>query len=464
MRFVTRKILLPLAALAAVALSSGSASGANDPPANDASFAVEVEIDGAGVALESLPPGLGGPGSDPRGVFIEDGKVIEQSREERGQAGSECVVAWGICDYYRTVTGSYGNGHLEIEIESRTDVTFNGLPAVPGGTPTQPGTINLVDTTQIKVDFNPETTDTFAGEAVLSDQWFDWGCAQWEDSDGDGDIDSHDEGGVCLLDKYTANAPEVTKAKAFAWVRGAVGASGGGGEGAAETAAPATSTPSPTPLTVGVLKLEGDVVYIPAGQTESRPLTPDIVLQKGDTISCGFESRGHFRIGNREFVVSQVSSVRIDDFFEEGKIEKTILFLKIGALAVKERHTNSTRSDFSVTTPISNSSPRGTEFVVTVGEDGGTTTYVMDGTVAFSDAAGASVDITPGNKASAPAGGGIAGPSPYTDEEIAGLPSFPSSGASSPSRAVIAGALALAIVVLGGIVLLRRRVPAPQPA
>src|SRR3990170_3556865 len=126
MRFVTRKILLPLAALAAVALSSGSASGANDPPA----------------------------------VFVEDGKVIEQSREERGQVGSECIVAWGICDYYRTVTGSYGNGHLEIEIESRTDVTFNGLPAVPGGAPTQPGTINLVDATQIKVDFNPETTDT----------------------------------------------------------------------------------------------------------------------------------------------------------------------------------------------------------------------------------------------------------------------------------------------------------------
>jgi len=466
MKFVTWKALLPLAVLAAVVYRSAPASSANDPPANDASFAVEVEIEGHGVALEKLPPESGPSTPDARGVFINDGKVVEQSKEERGQAGSECVVAWGICDYYRNVSGSYSNGHLEIEIESRTDITFNGQPAVAGGPPTQPGTVNLVDTTEIKADFAPEITDTFTGEAVFSDQWFDSGCAQWEDGDGDGDIDSHDEGGICLLDKYTARAPETTTAKAFAWVRSAAGASGGSeAAGSAETVAPSTSAPSPTPLSMRILKLRGDVEYQPAGEAEFRPLTPDVVIKEGDTISTGFGSSGYFRIGQREFMVGQMTQLRIDEFLHDNEIDKTIMFLRIGSVAAKERHTNAIRSDFSVVTPTVSASPRGTEFIVSVAEDGATTTYVKDGMVAFTDAAGASVDITPGNKATAPAGGGISGPLPYTDDEIAAFPAFPSSAASSPALVVIGGAAGVAIVIAAAFLLLRRRRwGSPQPA
>jgi MYXO-CTERM domain-containing protein len=132
---------------------------------------------------------------------------------------------------------------------------------------------------------------------------------------------------------------------------------------------------------------------------------------------------------------------------------------------VREKHTDSVRGDFHVAAPGANSAPRGTEFVVSVGEDGLTTTYVVDGTVAFQDGTEASVDVPAGSKASAAKGGALVGPEPYDPEEIAGFPTLPESEGSSMGVAVVAAGVGLALLMaVVAYVLRRRRRRMLQPA
>lgn len=460
MKRIVIDLALPALILSALLLGAGLVAAEPKAPENDASFSLEVFAEDLSVALDELPAGVS-PNAGARGVQIADGAVVQQSVRKLDQPGSGCIVAWGVCDYSRTVTGTYADGHVEITIDHKTSVTFDGQPSCPGCEPIVPGTVDLLDKTVITGDYTDN--GTFLGETVSTDQSLESKCVEWDDLDGDGDVDDHDVGGICLLDEYFAGADETAKSKTYLWVRGAV--TPGGSDKPSEGSKPSAETPTPEPLTVSVLNLTGDIEYVPKGAKDPLPLTADVILKEGDTVSTGFESHGIFRIGKREFIVGQLTYLTINEMFHEKNVDKTILYLKIGLIRVKEKHTDSIRGDFHVATPGANSAPRGTEFIVNVAEDGTTTTYVIDGTVAFEDTAGNSVDIEAGSKASAAEGVAIAGPAPYTPDEIAAFPKLPASSGSSVSLLPIAVGVILVVALLAaGVYFVRRRRRTVQPA
>jgi hypothetical protein len=229
-----------------------------------------------------------------------------------------------------------------------------------------------------------------------------------------------------------------------------------------ETAATAADDDSAKPgsdaLTVEVLALTGDVSYIPAGSESARPLSGDVVLQPGDTILTGFDSGGSFRIGQNRLDLPPATALRIDEYLADENIERTRLFINVGAVRVNVRHTPSIRSDFSVQTPTSNSSARGTEFIVSVDEDGASTTYVLDGTVSVQAAEGEAMDVAAGNKAFVASAAAIAAPEPYEPGELPAFLDGQASGASSLSPIAIGGiALAGVLVLVVVVAVMRQR-------
>ncbi|MBI5223226.1 hypothetical protein HY990_02285 [Candidatus Micrarchaeota archaeon] len=114
-----------------------------------------------------------------------------------------------------------------------------------------------------------------------------------------------------------------------------------------------------------IVSFSGDVEYSSDGGVTFAPLTQDVKLKKGDYISTGFDSRATMDFGYAKLDVYQLTQFRIDDFTSEQNINKTQLYLRIGAVQPRNlSHTAAIRSDFSVVTPTAISSIRGSAMKV----------------------------------------------------------------------------------------------------
>ena len=133
-----------------------------------------------------------------------------------------------------------------------------------------------------------------------------------------------------------------------------------------------TTTPTRT-ATVG--KIEGEVEFKPAGGTAFVKLSPGTVLKDGDQVSTGDDSSVTLTFGHGSLIVTRLTQLRIDKFTDAANIQKTQLFMRAGSVKANVRHTNATRSDFSVVTPTCSASIRGSGMVVSTSKSGVTSVY-----------------------------------------------------------------------------------------
>jgi peptide/nickel transport system substrate-binding protein len=129
---------------------------------------------------------------------------------------------------------------------------------------------------------------------------------------------------------------------------------------------------------IKVVEIVGEVEYKEPDK-DFVPLTVGTVLKQGWYVATGFESEVVLDFGYAELTVPQLTQLRIDEFTSKENIKKTQMYLFVGAIAAKVKHTDAIRSDFSVTTPTANSSIRGSEMVVKYDENTRiTTVYVTE--------------------------------------------------------------------------------------
>lgn len=159
----------------------------------------------------------------------------------------------------------------------------------------------------------------------------------------------------------------------------------------AETVIPApttTSTPAPTsapstskelPLDVKISGIKGEVEYRRKGDSQDRTFTKDVVLQEGDVILTGDKGNVTLALGNQTLNIYPWTSFRVDESLKGDNVKKTKLYLEVGAVAGKVKHTAAIRSDFAVTTPNANASIRGSAMTVQYDKDSGVTSvYVTE--------------------------------------------------------------------------------------
>lgn len=131
--------------------------------------------------------------------------------------------------------------------------------------------------------------------------------------------------------------------------------------------------------TVRIISFEGDVEYSRDGGKTFSVLTKDIVLQKGDIIMTGFDSRAQVDFGYGQLWVGQTTQLRFDEFTNAENLQKTQLYLRVGTVQAKLKRPASIRGDFSVHSPTAISSIRGSEMVVVYDDKlNKTTTYVTE--------------------------------------------------------------------------------------
>ncbi|MBI2945169.1 MAG: FecR domain-containing protein [Candidatus Wallbacteria bacterium] len=134
-------------------------------------------------------------------------------------------------------------------------------------------------------------------------------------------------------------------------------------------------------------------------------------LKGGDYIMTGFESTVVLAFeDNSEVTVYQLTQLRVDEFLMKENRAKTQLFLRVGTVQAKVKHTASVRSDFSVVTPTCTASVRGSEERVTYLPGFGTTVEYLEGLGLAQDARGRAVLLRANDTAKVSQSGSLATP------------------------------------------------------
>lgn len=145
----------------------------------------------------------------------------------------------------------------------------------------------------------------------------------------------------------------------------------------AETVTPAPTTTKSVskepPLEVKISAIKGEVEYRRKGESQDRTFTKDVVLQEGDVILTGDKGNVTLALGNQTLNIYPWTSFRVDESLKGDNVKKTKLYLEVGAVAGKVKHTAAIRSDFSVTTPNANASIRGSAMTVAYDDATGVT-------------------------------------------------------------------------------------------
>lgn len=304
-------------------------------PSDDATFYLSAYSEKHSIGFLDFPSEDLGLDKSMHGFFISNGQVMQEPNQKHSWGNCDTPLGF-VCTTKRTVEGTYSGGHLEITVRSDTSVVYNGAP-VTGNTPVVPGTVKLFSEMKIEGDFDDENLMRFQGKVKKKSATTpDWSCAKWDPKYG--------EGGICMLDKYTSKPVETLD---FSWT--------------GFVAAPKSGY-------AVVYKLSGDVEISKGGGKNFVPAKIGDILKKGDFISTGFDSRASVDFGYGQLDVGKMTQLRIDEFTDKDNLKKTQLFLQIGSVQAKVKHTNSGRSDFSVVTPTANSSIRGSAMVVSYDE------------------------------------------------------------------------------------------------
>lgn len=135
---------------------------------------------------------------------------------------------------------------------------------------------------------------------------------------------------------------------------------------------------------ITVKNLNGDLEYRRGKDGPFLPLTKDVVLGPGDFVATGVDSRVTLDLGFGELHITPLTQIRIDEYvLDPSKLAKTQMYLYVGAISAKVKHTPSIRSDFSVRTPTALSSIRGSAMTVIYDENANQTTLVVNEDEAF---------------------------------------------------------------------------------
>lgn len=207
-------------------------------------------------------------------------------------------------------------------------------------------------------------------------------------------------------------------------------------------AAPAAATPpAPSPpeqIRATTTSITGDVEYSKDGGTTYQPLTVGTVIEKGWQISTGFEGAVQLDFGYGDLSIPQLTNLRVDNYTSSANLRKTQLFLRVGALRVRVKHTDAIRGDFSVTTEtMANASIRDSEMIVAYEQETGlTTVYTVEDLAYVQGVSGAAeIDVPQGQKVSVVEGGTTSTPAAYTAAELPPVAPFDQASGTSDGSA-----------------------------
>jgi hypothetical protein len=125
------------------------------------------------------------------------------------------------------------------------------------------------------------------------------------------------------------------------------------------------------------------------------PLTVGQQLAVGSTVSTGFRSELQLKIGPSTVTVKALSRLTVQDLIQTGTDVKTDLYLKVGKIDAEVNKSEAvTTQNFTVRSPVSTASVRGTAFTYD-----GFTLQVTRGMVEFSDLHGNKVFVPVGEAA-----------------------------------------------------------------
>jgi hypothetical protein len=126
------------------------------------------------------------------------------------------------------------------------------------------------------------------------------------------------------------------------------------------------------------------------------------VLPVGATVSTGFRSELQLKIGPSTVVVKALTRLTIKDLVQTGGAAKTDLYLAVGKIDAEVNKSDTvTEQKFTVGSPVSTASVRGTSFSFD-----GVNLTVARGVVDFSDLRGNTVQVPVGESARAVVSGG----------------------------------------------------------
>ena len=150
---------------------------------------------------------------------------------------------------------------------------------------------------------------------------------------------------------------------------------------AAETKLPRSA---PAPSSSQILTVENKVEYMPAASTAWQTARPGQNLGIGDRVRTGKDSRATVRLADRS--VLRVNALTTFELLPpHEKDRKPLLDLKSGSLYFFSREKP---LDVQFRTPTVAGAIRGTEFLLTVTEDGETRLALLDGAVDLENEAG----------------------------------------------------------------------------
>ena len=163
------------------------------------------------------------------------------------------------------------------------------------------------------------------------------------------------------------------------------------------TAAPGSRTDSPQAATI--LSLEGKVEYAVAGNETWKAATSGLKLNPGDRIRTGKEGRATIRLANR--ILQRLASSSTLYIEAEDSSNKTVPTLQRGSMYFQSRERPREQRFRS---PLVSGAIRGTEFTLTVADDGTTTLTMIDGEVDLQNEFGTAT-VMPREEASIAPGG-----------------------------------------------------------
>jgi len=130
-------------------------------------------------------------------------------------------------------------------------------------------------------------------------------------------------------------------------------------------------------ITAVVSEMRGRVELLPPGGTWIAA-TQGAVVEKGTTISTGFNSTAVLKMGLSTVTVQQLTRMRLDQLVEQQGRISTSFTLPIGRVQASVKSASGAPQDFQIRSPISTAAVRGTQFSFN-----GYVLIVNEGTVAF---------------------------------------------------------------------------------
>lgn len=240
---------------------------------------------------------------------------------------------------------------------------------------------------------------------------------------------------------------------------------------AGTTTSTEATTTTTAPSIAGVITvLSGDVEYRAKGSSGFVTATLGTVVHEGDFVSTSFDSSITLKFPYGQVKAGQTTQLRVDEFLSQANLSKTQLFVKIGSVQAKVKHTAAIRSDFSVLTPTANSSIRGSEMIVTVASDGVTSVYTTeDVSTVQGNRDAEAMTLAQGNMTTIKADGRATAPRLFTASDLPAVAAATAATAGRPGSSrsswwIPVGGGAVLMLAIGAISAGMRRRRQPRPA